>query len=542
MTPNNPLGETKDVLLNRFPDNGDRGIAADLANPSIRLYGRRFYKDQTPVEYLAEFLLVFASPKGDNKIDAFSLRLQPGDKSSVYWPEDRIALKLFSFFPSSKLDTRHPVHWKEYLRSLDDIKARIFGSSEEKEQAVRLLQSLFFGFVGVAKTRTWVTHSFLPASASLLAREVTWNHPDATKNSVTDWEGSTKYFDNSTHNFFGRGGELLFLQLANLFSSDEWPCIKDMLAKTSYNHLLELQLPELRARVESGLQAILTEAIGPVGGLVNFIESTLDTYKLRNTEKSTKLGWVPSATIPEAFLFATEIDNICRSTLGSLEKLEILQLLCVVHVLRSLCFQARRIDEHEINTEGFVGNYAWIISNPESVRGSPTRKIAQSSFERIDEMLYRALRSPRLGSNGSIASIRDLVNGDANCLHHFRKFGKSIGLVIPRTGRGQRFVLPPALLRFLVAALVAPGERVRLSDFYARVFAHYGIALGDRQLAVALRWSGSDSGARDYAVSADTVWIEEALKQGGFLVELSDAVSIVHNPGGVLPDECQYMG
>jgi hypothetical protein len=537
MTSNNQLVETNDVLLDHFPKNGDLGIPADLKNPAIRLYGRRFYKDQTPVEYLAEFLLVFSSPKGDNKMDAFSLSMQPGSRSSIYWPQDRIALKLFSFFPSSKLDTRHPVHQEEYLKSLEDIRARISGSSEEKEQAVRLLQSLFLGFVGVAKTRTWVTHSFLPASTSLLAREVTWNHPDATKNSVTDWNDSTNYFDNSTHNFFGRGGELLFLQLANLFSSDEWPCRRDMLAQNFYGHLLTLHLPELRARVESGLQAILAEAIGPVGGLVNFIESTLNTYKLKSPEKSTKLGWVPSVTIPEAFLFAAEIDNICRSTLGSLEKLEVLQLLCVMHVLRSLCFQARRIDEHEKNTDGFIGNYVWIISNSESVRESPMRKIAQNSFERIDEMLYRALRSPRLGINGSIALAKDLANGDNNCLHHFRKFGKSIGLVIPRTGKGQRFVLPPSLLRFLVAALVVPGERVRLSVFYARVFAHYGIALGDRQLAVALRWSGSESGARDYAVSADTVWIEEVLKQGGFLVELSDAVSIVHNPGGVTAEE-----
>ncbi len=525
-------GAAQDILADRFPENGDKGIPADLANPAIRLYGRRFYKDETPVEYLAEFLLVFASPKGQNKDNSFSLRLQPGTGPSIYWPEDRIALKLFSFFPSSKLDTRHQVHQEEYVNSLEDIKARITGSNEEKEQAVRLLQSLFFGFVGVAKTRTWVTHSFLPASASLLAREVTWNHSAATKNSVTDWDSSTHYFDNSTHNFFGRGGELIFLQLANLFSRDEWPVLENVLTLNAYHHLLPLQLQELRARVESGLQAILTEAIGPIGGLVAFIESALDTYKLENPKKSTKLGWVPSATLPEAFLFAAEMDNICRSTLGPLEKLEVLQALFVMHVLRSLCFQARRIDENEIDTEGFVGNYVWIIANSEAASGTPMRKIAQNSFERIDGMLYRALRSPRLGHNGSIASSKDLRNGDNNCFQHFRKFAKAIGLVIPRTGGGQRFVLPPSLLRFLVSALVAPGERVRLSDFYARVFAHYGIALGDRQLASALCWSGGEFGARDYAVFADTAWIEEALKQGGFLVELSDAVSIVHNPDG----------
>ena len=72
---------------------------------------------------------------------------------------------------------------------------------------------------------------------------------------------------------------------------------------------------------------------------------------------------------------------------------------------------------------------------------------------------------------------------------------------------------------------------MRLTHFYQRVFAHYGIALSGQQLAVALAWSGSETDSESYAVSSNTGWIEEALQQGGFLVELSDAVSMVHNPG-----------
>ena len=103
--------------------------------------------------------------------------------------------------------------------------------------------------------------------------------------------------------------------------------------------------------------------------------------------------------------------------------------------------------------------------------------------------------------------------------------------MIPKTGGGQRFTLHQGLLRFLVAALIKPGERIRLNHFYQRVFAHYGIALGGQELAIALAWSGNESGGESYAISANTAWIEEALRQGGFLVELSDAVSIIHNPG-----------
>ncbi len=73
MTNQEKVSANQDILLNRFPSTGERGIAADQTNPAIRLYGRRFYKDQTPVEYLAEFLLVFASQKGGQKNGIYSL-------------------------------------------------------------------------------------------------------------------------------------------------------------------------------------------------------------------------------------------------------------------------------------------------------------------------------------------------------------------------------------------------------------------------------------------------------------------------------------
>ncbi len=525
------MSVNQNTLLNRFPPIVEPEEHKDKANPAIRLYGRRFYKDQTPIEYLAEFLLVFASPKSrcENQNGAYSLRLALNDDFPCYWPEDHVALKLFAFFPSSKLETRHPVHQKNYSQAIDAIKALISGSSEEQDTTVRLIQSLFSGFAGVAKTRTWVTYTFLPASASLLAREVTWNHPAAVKKSkkieVTDWDSSTEYFDSSTHNFMGRGGELLFLQLVNLFSSEKLPDIDCNI----YHHLCDIQLSDLRDNIEFGLHKILNEAIEPLGELVDFVESSLIDYKLPQKKRNeTRLGWVPSVTRPEAFLFAAELNNICNSAVGSLEKIELLQLLCTMQVLRSLCFQASRIIECGSQVNSFIGNYAWIITDPEADSEVSMRKIAQKSLEHIESLLFRAVRSPHLG----IISDENRKNGDDNCFRLFRKFAKELGLVIPLIGRGQRFVLPPHLLRFLVAALLAPGERVRLTEFYARVFAHYGIALGDRQLAAALAWSGNESGNKDYAVAADTAWIEEALQQGGFLVELSDAVSIVHNPGG----------
>lgn len=537
MPDQNQINTEQDILLDRFPEtsgSGGGGVAADNTNPAIQIYGRRFYKDQTPVEYLAEFLLVFASEKGLQRNGANSLQLDvSNDSVACYWPEDRIALKLFAFFPSSKLETRHPIHQKAYLQALKDIKTNISGDRGEKDEALRLLQSLFAGFVGVARNRTWVTHSFLPASPLLLAREVDWLHSKAVKDSnLQNWEDATKHFATDRHNFMARGGELLFLQLAHLFSKDTHNMISEMCLSTSYRHLQENDLSVIREGIENGLCSILEGAVGPINMLAQFIENSLSSYKLYDEGKRASLGWVPSATVPEAFLFANELNNICKSTLGALEKIDLLQMLSCMQVLRSLCFQAHRVDEPVNHTEGFFGGYSWIVADVNAQGGSAIRRLAQSSFEHTEEMLYRVLRKVAKLSGNENSNFNE---ADKHGFQIFRKITKELGLVIPRTGRGQRFVLPPQLLRFLVAALVAPRERIRLTEFYSRVFAHYGIALGGQQLVIALDWSGNKSYTKDYSIAADTTWVEEALQQGGFLVELSDAVSMVHNPGSEEP-------
>jgi hypothetical protein len=393
----------KDILLDRFPSTGERGVAVDKTNPAIQLYGRRFYKDQTPVEYLAEFLLVFVSPKGGQSNGTYSLRLETSDDPPCYWPDDRIALKLFAFFPSSKLETRHLVHQKAYQQALEDLKAHVSGSTEDKDEAVRLLQSLFSGFVGVAKNRTWVTHSFLPASPTLLAREVDWLHSNALKDTdLQDWGDAEKHFATDRHNFMARGGEVLFLQLAHLFSGEGHAAVDTMKSSASYMHLARNNLVSLREGIETGLRSILEDAVGSINELAQFIEEALSSYRLYDQGKRASLGWIPVASVPEAFLFASELNNIQRSTLGSLEKIDLLQILSCMQVLRSLCFQAQRIDGSNNHTNGFVGGYSWIVADANAQSGDGVRKLAQSSFERAEELLYRVLRQVAKSSGGAM--------------------------------------------------------------------------------------------------------------------------------------------
>lgn len=518
-------------MTTRFPTDDTSGDGVD--NPAIRLYGRRFHKDQTPVEYLAEFLLVFASPKGaaitahdqdlpGNHAFSFSIGEDPG--RAQYWPADHIALKLFTFFPSSTLGTRHDVHQRAYAEALDDLRARIDAGSTEKEETIRLLQSLFAGFVGVSGNRTWATYSFLPASASLLSREVTWLHTKASRQNPTSWEEARTYFATDRHIFMARGGELLFLQLAHLFQNGGTTFL-NLAKSSSYAHLKQNDLFVLQHSIEQNLSELLRKTTLPLNDLSAFVESALSEFRLFDNPRHANLGWVPTSTEVVAGLFAIEINNILRSSLSNLEKIESLQNLCCLHVLRTLCYLASHEDISSPEVEGFAGNYTWITANNSLAFGSPSRKLSEQSFADTEQMLYRVLRA-------NADHTDNLNEADKHGFQIFRKLAKELGLVVPRTGKGQRFVLPPHLLHFLVIALIEPGKRIPLDRFYERVFAHFGIALGPRQLAVALSHRSVEANAahHDYAIAADTSWIEETLRQGDFLVELSDAVSIVRNP------------
>ncbi|MFZ1388393.1 MAG: hypothetical protein WBP46_16185 [Thiolinea sp.] len=522
-----------DLLLEKFPKPRNQPLQSIENNPSLVLYGKRFYKDQTTIEYLAEFLLIFSSKKFKNindninsdtgeyqfKIDWSKLR---------YYPENKVALKLFAFFPTSKLETRHQVHYQAYDEIIHLLSQHISCDTKDNSEAIQLLQNLLSGFTGVANNRTWVTHCFLPASTSLLAREISWKH-SGSKGALyrnLSWDDYGKhelmsYFDHDRHNFMARGGESLFLQLVNLFESlDLEP--NSLLHPPQYYEHINFNLPNLKSTLERSLAHLITNGTGGLNELANFISELIVDYDI--DERDATLGNIPSASRPEALLFANELANICTSSLGTLEKLELLELLCSLQVLRAHCFQASRLDQTEPTTLGFTGHYVWVVADPDSSSDSSMRKLAQESLGKIDNILYRVLRHKDLPVPASYSEA------NKHGYDIFKKLGKEIGLVIPRTGASPRFTLNQAILRFLVAALIAPGERIRLNHFYQRIFAHYGIAIGHEQLSIALKWIGKETESDHYSSSSKNTWVEEALKQGGFLVELSDAVSMVENP------------
>ncbi|WP_165855179.1 hypothetical protein [Marinobacter sp. JSM 1782161] len=516
----------------RFPD-----IRLDErtdSNPAVRAFGRRFYKDQTPLEYLAEFLLCFSSEKQSDagEIGKGLPDLPEGHFGGLkYLPESRLAVKLFSFFPTSKLETRHSTHVDRFSGLIKDLKSNIESDSRENsEKAVRVLQQLFSGFVGVAGERTWVTHSFIPASDFLLAREIDWRHTAAKAKNVETWEKAEQHFSTGSHNFMARGGEVLFLQLWHVLQRAQEPQVSQWLNE-QYNHV---DWSAVRNHLAEGLSSSLSAIDGPISQLGSVVEYAGQQAPVINEKRSHQaFGWIHKASWREASLFAWELSNVVLSNQDALKKMRVLQNLCCLHVLRSMCCQAvrwvgRRSGEGKNH---FGGGYSWITVSPSAGVGTDLGKASNASIGATEELLYGAVRAKDLPPIKDLkVAEKELRGADVHGFKLFRSLGKQIGLIVPPKGP-MRFTLPASLVESLVAVLLEPGERLPFDEFLQRLYRHFGIAAGAAQIEEAL--STLSAGIRPTVPNDCAAWLEDELKRGGFLIPLSDATPLVKNPAKI---------
>jgi hypothetical protein len=521
----------------RFPELAQQAYDT---NPAIQIFGRRFFKDQTEIEYLVEFFLVFLSPKYVDKPDAgWGVGLPekeildnwPANTTLKYFPEPKLGLKLFSFLGSSKLETRHNCHKDHFKQILANLKDRIetdFNIS--KNEVLEILEQLLCGFVGVAANRTWCTQVYLPVSQRLIAGETIWQRVkgNKTENINITWDKAVDdgLFEFSKQTFLARGGEVLYLQLCNLirfFGSTE---LLEFEKRNGFNHgegeksIINLTI---------GLESFFNETT-PIDDLCQWIEHADKETEHLTKDKKVRCGWCPEESWPEAYLFAHEFANICRSSIDPMEKIEMLTMCCVFQVLRSLCAQACRYNgliTDELHEMGGANGFSWIVTS-EKLDDTALRETAKNNLVRIQEIICGALRHPDVLPPAPNSKTNYEKKGDEQGHELFVHLAKRIGFIVPRTGPGARMVISDNILRYLVLSLIPPGESRTLQSFENRLYCHYGIAINGKTLEKAVRWTHPRQMLQ--ISNNQKNWLEENLLAAGFLIPLSDAVSQVRNP------------
>lgn len=508
-------------------------------NPAIKLFGRRFFADQTALELLAELLLVLHSPKliGDERLDDHLLlppRNQllhwPARAALFYQPKMRLNLKLFAFLGSSKLDTRHSSHRQHYKQLLQQMKDKMdTANAVSKDDVLRGLENLFQGFQGAGLSRTWCAQTFLPVSPGVLASETIWKNTGATKAGVTSWDEALPFFDSSQRVFLARGGEVLYLQICNALGQDE-ARIASWIKRNQFGFDRDETSPALVHTVLSKVLPRITNQSPPgLEELASWIDH-LDSQPAAGADenKRAKCGWCPEESWAEGYLFAVELARICRANIDPIERIELLVIGCALQVLRSLCAQSVRYDpslgDDRKDNGGALG-FAWIIAGP-TQRDRASWKLSERNLMSVQNLIYSALRNEDILA---LTDEKDYAEADRRYGHKlFLSLAKKIGFVVPQRGPGAHFTLNDKILRYLVLALIRPGQKCTLDSFKSALYKHYGMAFAGDQLKQACRWS--DLAPLEDAISPSASWFEEMLRTAGFLVHLSDACSLVQNP------------
>jgi hypothetical protein len=512
-------------------------------NPAFLLFGSRFHADQTALELLAEFLLVLHSAKliGQTQVgDALTL---PSRKELLEWPTKaplsyrpkmRLNLKLFAFLGSSKLDTRHSSHRQHYKQLLLDMKAKMAtASSVSKDDVLRGLENLFQGFQGAGLSRTWCAQTFMPVSPGVLAGETLWNETRANAADDLSWDEAIKnlatYFSISKHRFLARGGELIYLQLCNALRQSD-TTVASWIRDSQFGFSAEEANPvSLHAALSTALPSITNQCPQGIQELATWIDQLdPDTADKTDNRNSAECGWCPEASWPEGYLFAVEILRLCRANIDPVERIELLTVGCALQVLRSLCAQSVRYDA-TLNAErkscGGALGFAWIIASP-AQRDRASWKLSERNLMAVQNLIYSALRHPDIRQH---AEEKKYGEADRRYGHKlFLSLAKKVGFVVPQRGPGAHLTLNDKILRYLVLALIRPGQKCTLDSFKSALYAHYGLALAGDRLKQACRWSGLTP--LEDAISPSASWFEEMLRTAGFLIHLSDACSLVHNP------------
>ncbi len=511
-------------------------------NPAIRLFGKRFVADQGQLELLAEFLAVAFCPKRIGGIPVDTplpepdlLASWPRDARLQYRPPVRLNLKLFAFLAASPVDSRHLVHRNQYDALVHRMTQRVVGGGGDPAQVVQWLEDALRAFQGAGAGRTWCAQTFMPVSEAFITQETIWNETEARRSGVPDWQEAVshlhRYFSVSRHRFLARGGELLYLQVCNALATDPStiaPFAESLEGCITAEEANPRSLHQALQAALAGLKGQGSPALSRLADLIEGLDP--ETQRAVDRARSNGEGWVgcewcPRESWPEGYLFAIELSRVLRAVLDPVEQLEMLAVGCALQVLRSLCAQSARYAGLE-RASAPLG-YAWILT-PLEGGPRPLRLASQSSLRVVERLIHHALRAEPLAKHASSASKDLYPEADSKYGHKlFRSLGKRLGLIVPRRGPGARFTLTDRLLRYLVLALLRPGERCTYTAFIERLYLHYGIAIEGDRLNQAARWSGWTPNRS--IQPGEPSWLHVALRAGGFLTELSDACSVVRN-------------
>nr|WP_321306838.1 hypothetical protein [uncultured Sphaerochaeta sp.] len=509
--------------------------------PAQELFGNRFYSDQTTIEILSEFLLIATS--SEKKIvdsDDISGPLEyksifPEEKqlsqissgAIEYNQESRINLKLFAILLNSGNPNPYPGHkilYDSITKNIKDVThildTQKVGSTEE---VIAILSNLFMGFQGIGANRDWCAQSFIPVSQKILAGETIWKSTKAKHGNLTNFDAESikPFFERSSRNFYSHGGELLYLQLLlvmkkNRESIDSW-----LNSNKEYSKLKissdEKNPQYLMQTISDGLHSILNEkSPRMLGELATFIDNSGEQLNLKH---SSRAGWIPEVSWQEGYFFALDLVRIFKTEFDVIEWLKMLEMACVMQVFRSFLRNSSR----------FIGtSFPLLATVSTECKSQRLKLISKHSLKHCQLLIHTAIekKAKEIGMN-SDKSLRNMHQKYGDKV--FLKLAKSIQFVMPLKGNTEHFVMTKSMLTYLVVTTLLPNEKMSYQSFLEEIRIKHGLVFDEGGFNEVNRATNT---RQEIGTGMIPPWLLKMLDECGFLIPLSDSLSLVVNSAG----------
>lgn len=479
------------------------------ANLSIALLGNRIHCDQTLVEYLIEFLLVFASAKdrsGEGKL-RFHTQTELLEGKTNYYVNVNAALRRFIFYNNCKQESRSVIddkanqaHWN-YLRD----------TACDGTDDIDLIHDLLHSYTIVTRNRGWYAQALLPVSPELLLPDL--QGIKARQKDGANWDLDGNEVDDKfifdKHNFLARGGQMLYLHLLQGLQYSDEAGLDD------------------RSAIEALLRNMLQDAGNKVSLLADFVQQEWDCHRQNPLPlKSYTMGYVQDGFSIRAERFVQEVRNFLSCDIHPIARIELLSQGLVLSLLRAMHVAAA----HRISPD--TPEPLWIMDMSDMGGTSNIAKLSAASYRAAYDSFLSAM-SIIYDTQGRPAEERfkSLQDGKKESADIFKNLAKEMKLVIPSRGSYERFSLPEPLARYLVLSLIKPDTKMTLDTFLERLYDHFRIVIAPAQYRQAVsesNWHESENMADYFDINARC--FQDFLKQCGFLRDLSDATAIVVNP------------
>ncbi|MFA7107531.1 MAG: hypothetical protein WC162_00140 [Sphaerochaetaceae bacterium] len=511
---------------NFFPEKAYEKTLKDTESlGAMELFGNRIFADQSVLEILNEFLLIVFSEKTIGKIeneDNFFPKLDKDFNEIIQYSNNfKLTLKLFSLYSSSSNSVSPPSHENYYNKIKKELSDSISivnpSMNIDNEKILAVLENLFKGFQGVGANRDWCAQSFIPLRKEFLAGETIWKATEAKKEAPkeTSINKTEKYFAHTGHNIYAKAGEVLYLEvlLALSQSEEDVKRLADGYFKGIHFTSEELKPEELRKKLERGFSKLFQNDKSPeiLGRIANFINNIDSENDIKDFPKKLSLGWIPKNNWKFGYLFAVEVSRIFNNYYDIIEEISILQIAVVLHNIRRFTF----VSSEFLNRPKSV--IAVINSNCKS---RIMKEISRTSYKECQLVIKNALEL-KVKNKEELQKISKKY-GQGTMV----RWAKAIDFVVPKTGSTEKFVLTNNILACLIATTIVPGEKTTLDTFLTQLKLRYGMIFDTESFNRA----NQEFGKRQRIQGFDTMdWFKNMLEESGYLIQLSDFVSLVQN-------------